>query len=141
MRKNSLFLMILSFVFLFSVGNVKAESSIFATSASAMNVFEQSFEANNPQRRYWLKVTNSSRYDIYHMYVSSAENERWGPDQLADDVLTKGMSYTITDIVPGEYDIKFVDEDGDECTLSDIAIVKNTSWSLTTAWLTKCEGY
>ena len=141
MKKNSLFLMIALLVFVFSVGNVSAKSSIFATSASEMDVFGKTLETNNPQRRYWLKVTNSSRYDIYHMYVSSAEESNWGPDQLSDDVLTTGTSYTITDIVPGEYDIKFVDEDGDECTLSDIAIVKNTSWSLTTAWLTKCEGY
>lgn len=142
MRKNSLFLMIVSLVFLFSVSNVSAKSSIFATPTSEMNVFEQSFESNNnPQRRYWLKITNNSRYDIYHLYVSSSENERWGPDQLDDDVMTNKGSFTITDITPGEYDIMFVDEDGDKCTLEDIGIFKNTNWSLTTAWLTNCEGY
>ncbi len=141
MRKNGLFLMIVSMVFLFSAANVKAASSIFATPASEMNVFEQSFEANNPQRRYTLKITNNSRYDIYHLYVSSSEDARWGPDQLSDDVLSTGTSYTITDITPGEYDIQFVDEDGDKCILEDIGIFKNTSWSLTTAWLTNCEGY
>jgi len=133
--------MIFSLVIFFSAVNVKAETSIFATSVSETNVFEQSLEANNPQRRYWLKVTNSSRYAIHYLYMSSSENARWGPDQLDDFVLSTGRSFTITDITPGEYDIMFVDEDGDKCVLEDIAIFKNTSWELTTTWLTKCQGY
>lgn len=141
MRKNSLFLTVIAFVFLFSVTNVSAETSIFKP-VSTENVLEKTLESNTPQRRYWLKITNNSRYDIYQLFVSSSEEERWGPDQLGDFVLRGGGgSYTLTDIVPGEYDIRFVDEDGDKCDLRNIQIFKNTSWALTTNWLVQCQGY
>lgn len=140
MKKNNLFLMFAALVFLFSAGSVSAKSN-FASSISE-NVFENSLEANNPQKRYWLKITNNSKYDIYHLYVSRAESDRWGPDQFGDFVLqASGGSFTLTDLIPGDYDIKFVDEDGDECVLHDISIFQNKNWALTTAWLTNCEGY
>lgn len=91
-------------------------------------------------RRYSLRIQNNSRYDIYRLYVSSSDEDRWGPDQLRDDVLETGSAYTLTNIRPGEYDIKFVDEDGDTCILRDIAIFKDTSWVLTTRWLLNCES-
>lgn len=143
MKKNSLFLMLIAFVFLFSAANVSAKSLDFASSISETSVFENTLEANNPQRRYWLKITNNSRYDIYHLYVSSAESARWGQDQFGSDfyLQAKGGTFTLTDIVPGDYDIKFVDEDGDECVLEDISIFANKNWALTTTWLTNCEGY
>lgn len=142
MKKSSLFLMFATLVFVFSVGSVSAKSLNFASSISDGNVFESNFETNNPQKRYWLKITNNSRYDIYHLYVSSSENEAWGPDQFGDFVLEAGGgSFTLTDLVPGDYDIKFVDEDGDACVLRDISIFQNKNWALTTNWLTQCEGY
>ena len=141
MKKNNLFLIVALAMFLFAVGSVSAKTSVPVSSITE-NVLENSLETNIPQRRYWLKITNNSRYDIYHLYVSSSENENWGSDQFGDFVLQAGGgSFTLTDLIPGEYDIKFVDEDGDECVLEDIAIVQNKNWSLTTSWLTNCEGY
>ena len=141
MKKNNLFLIVALAMFLFAVGSVSAKTSVPVSSITE-NVLENSLETNIPQRRYWLKITNNSRYDIYHLYVSSSENENWGADQFGDFVLQAGGgSFTLTDLIPGEYDIKFVDEDGDECVLEDIAIVQNKNWSLTTSWLTNCEGY
>jgi len=141
MKKNNLFLIVAMAMFLFAVGSVSAKTSVPVSSITE-NVLENSLETNIPQRRYWLKITNNSRYDIYHLYVSSSENENWGSDQFGDFVLQAGGgSFTLTDLIPGEYDIKFVDEDGDECVLEDIAIVQNKNWSLTTSWLTNCEGY
>ncbi|HMF57107.1 MAG TPA: hypothetical protein VK619_12265 [Pyrinomonadaceae bacterium] len=97
--------------------------------------------AAKAQRRYALAITNSSKYDIHRIYMSSSEDRSWGPDQLGDYILKTGQSFTINNLVPGEYDVKFVDEDGDECVLKNIQIFKNTSWELTTSWLTRCEGY
>ncbi|HMF57426.1 MAG TPA: hypothetical protein VK619_13870 [Pyrinomonadaceae bacterium] len=97
--------------------------------------------AAEAQRRYTLAITNNSKYDIHRLYLSSSEDRNWGPDQLGEEILKTGQLYTVTNIVPGEYDVKFVDEDGDECVLKNIQIFKNTSWTLTTQWLTRCEGY
>lgn len=113
-------------------------AALFALLTGLAGFFPQAVDAQN---RYQLKIQNDSRYDIYHLYVSSSEEEHWGPDQLGDHVLESDTSYTLTDIVPGEYDIKFVDEDGDACVLRNVKIFQNTSWSLTTKWLARCEGY
>ena len=95
----------------------------------------------NAQNRYSLKITNNSRYPIHSLFVSSTEDNEWGPDQLGEgknDTLDPSETFTLTDLVPGEYNIKFVDPDGDTCILKDIKIFKNESWSLTSAWLEKC---
>ena len=95
------------------------------------------------QRRghYTLVIENDSRYDIYYLYMSRTLEDDWGPDQLGDKVLSAGEMFTLENIPAGEYDVKFVDEDDDECVLNDIAIVDDTEWSLTTDFLLECEGY
>ena len=98
----------------------------------------------NAQNRYTLKITNNSKWDIYHLYVASTEDNKWGPDQLGDgdnDTIDSGKAFTLTGFSAGEYNVKFVDEDGDSCVLKNVKIFKNESWVLTTAWLEKCEGY
>jgi hypothetical protein len=93
------------------------------------------------QNRYSLKIVNNSKYDIYGLFVSSTEDNEWGPDQFGGgkgDILKSGESFTLTDLVPGEYNIKFVDEDGSPCILRNTKIFKNEAWSLTSAWFEKC---
>src|SRR5262245_19279036 len=89
--------------------------------------------------RYSLSVTNRSGLTIERMYFSSSERREWGPDQLRRDTIPSGSTFTLTGIRPGEYDIKFVDEDGDSCILRKENIFDNTSWELSQSWLLNCE--
>ena len=89
--------------------------------------------------RYVLRIQNASQYDIYHLYVSSSENRKWGPDQLGNAVIRANGTFTLTDLVTGEYDVKFVDEDGDPCVIQNVKVTQDTSWKVTTDWLLKCE--
>ena len=95
------------------------------------------------QRRghYTLVIENESRYDIYYLYMSRTLEDDWGPDRLGSGVLGSGEVFALENIPADDYDVKFVDEDDDECILNDIAIVNDTEWSLTTGFLLKCEGY
>jgi len=86
-----------------------------------------------------LKIYNASKYSVYHLYVSSSEEEKWGPDQLGTRILWAGSTFTLTNIKVGEYDIKFVDQDLDACVLRNIKITDDTSWRVTTQWLLQCE--
>lgn len=104
-----------------------------------LNEFQPGFDPLNVQRRYWLKIRNDSRWNIHLLYMSSAEQEKWGPDQLGNFVLRSGGSFTITDIVPGEYDVMFVDQDRDKCVLRNVQIFKNEDWTITSPWLVKCQ--
>lgn len=89
--------------------------------------------------RYRLKIYNNSRYDIHRIYMSSAESNRWGQDLLGDSILASSRSFTIIEIVSGEWDIKFIDEDGDACVLRNVKVFENMSWSITTDWLVNCQ--
>jgi hypothetical protein len=89
-----------------------------------------------------VKVINQSKWEIHHLFLSAASEEEWGPDQLGEDVLNKGDSFTITDIPCDKYDIKVVDEDGDECVIEAVDLCRDKSfWKITDKDLLECEGY
>jgi hypothetical protein len=89
-----------------------------------------------------VKIINSSNWDIHHIYLSSVDEEEWGPDQLEDEILTKGDSLTLTNIPCDLYDVKVVDEDGDECIIEEVDLCGDESyWKITDKDLLECEGY
>jgi hypothetical protein len=89
-----------------------------------------------------VKVINQSKWEIHHIYLSSANDDDWGPDQLEDAILAKGESLTLHSIPCDDYDIKVTDEDGDECVIEGVSLCKDNSyWKITDKDLLKCEGY
>lgn len=76
-----------------------------------------------------LSVHNVSQsFDIQHLYISHYTDRQWGPDQLgdgADDIVKPGETFTLTGIEAGTYDIKIVDDEGDECIIEDVDFLKN----------------
>jgi hypothetical protein len=93
-------------------------------------------------RNATVKVINQSKWEIHHLFLSPASEEEWGPDQLEDSILTKGDSLTITNIPCDTYDVKVVDEDGDECVIEAVELCRdNAYWKITDKALLECEGY
>jgi len=89
-----------------------------------------------------VKVINQSKWEIHHLFLSSSDDQDWGPDQLEDDILAKGQSLTLTGIDCDLYDIKVVDEDGDECVIEQVDLCNDNSyWKITDKMLLACEGY
>jgi hypothetical protein len=89
-----------------------------------------------------VKIINQSKWEIHHIYLSSSDDEEWGSDQLEDEILAKGESLTLSDIDCDLYDIKVVDEDGDECVIEKVDLCGDHSyWKITDKELLKCEGY
>ena len=87
-------------------------------------------------------IENKSDWDIHHLYLSPTDDNRWGSDQLGDHVLKSGTSFTLHSIPCDDYDIKVVDDDGDECVIQGITMCKDhTHWTLTNKELLKCEGF
>ena len=91
-----------------------------------------------------VKITNNTDWEIHHFYLSSTEEENWGPDQLGDDeddVISKGDSFILVEIPCDEYDIKLVDEEGDECVVGAVDICgKGEEWVLTSNDLLECQA-
>ena len=89
-----------------------------------------------------VRVTNKSDYTIHHLFLSPVEEEQWGADQLRDNVIETDGSFTITGIPCDEYDVKVVDEDGDECIIEEVDLCnQNAYWKITDEDLLACEGY
>lgn len=94
------------------------------------------------KKKATVKVINQSKWEIHHLYLSSSTEDDWGPDQLGEDVLTKGDSITLTNIDCDTYDVKVVDEDGDECVIEEVDLCGDASyWKITDKALLECEGY
>jgi len=86
-----------------------------------------------------LTLQNNSGYDIYEVHMSSVFDGSWERDLLGRHVLSTGNSFEITNIVPGRYDIKVVDEDGDSCILQQVPVYQDRSWNLTPLGLVGCQ--
>ena len=142
MKKYTLTAIFMFLAVLVSSTNLKAESSIFeANSSFELNSFQQNLLNVEPQNRYTLKITNRAVWAITEVYVETSENQRnWGREWLDGRILLKDTFIDLTGLKPGEYDVRFVDEDGVECFLMNTPITKNTSWELTQRWLDNCQA-
>lgn len=99
-------------------------------------------EANAAGRKSDVTIHNDTEWSIHHFYLSSSANDEWGPDQLGDEVIKNGGEFTITGIPCDEYDVKLVDEDGDECVVEAVDVCgEDDSWLITDEDLLECEGY
>ena len=88
-----------------------------------------------------IKVHNKSKWEIHHLFLSpTSEKDEWGPDQLGEAVIKTGGTFTLTDIECNKYDIKIVDEDGDECVVTGVSLCDDAAvWNITDERLLKCE--
>ena len=142
MKKHAKTIIFMLLALLLTNANVNANSAVFTqTALFETSNFNESLFNSALQNRYNLKITNRSKWTIYEVYVETSENQsNWGKEKLAGRVLEPNTFIDISNLKPGEYDVRFIGEGGDECILRNIAITKNTSWAITTAWLEKCAS-
>ena len=91
---------------------------------------------------YQLQVVNKSKTSIHHLYVSSAKQKSWGPDQLGngdDDTIEPGHQFKLHHIKPGSYDVKLITEDDTECEIDDVDFDESKQWVITERLLNKCD--
>ncbi len=108
--------------------------------AAAVSFLVSSSLNKAQEDRSTLTTENNSVYAINEIHIKPSTLGRWRPDIL-DGVLGSGSSVDIPGIVTGTWDLKFVDQDGEECILRRIRITRSIAWSLTTNWLERCEGH
>lgn len=117
----------------------------FAAAAAALALFAALFPndafAGPKKKKATIKVVNQSNWEIHHIFLSSSTDDSWGPDQLDDEVLAKGDSLMLTGIDCDDYDIKVVDEDGDECVIEEVSLCGDEShWKITDKELLGCQA-
>ena len=89
-----------------------------------------------------VTIRNQSNWDIHHLFMSPVDKDTWGPDQLGEEVISKGESFMLHSIPCDSYDVKIVDDDGDECIVEDVDLCRdNATWTITNKDLLECEGF
>lgn len=83
-----------------------------------------------PQYSQNLDITNSTGVAIYEIYISLSDDTNWGEEMLGDRIFGAGetMEFT-TDILGSEYDlwdIRIIDEDGDEVLFNGVDFSAST---------------
>jgi len=74
---------------------------------------------------------NDSSWKINELYFSRSASNVWGKDQLGRKTLRNGDSFTLTDIQCGTYDVKLIDEDGDQCDIDKVQLCDEAhTWSI-----------
>jgi len=80
-----------------------------------------------------ITVTNNSDRPIYHLYLSPADRDAWGPDLMASNTsINKGQSFTITDAACSANEVKVIAEDQQGCFSYGVVSCAQatTSWTI-----------
>lgn len=79
-----------------------------------------------------LQISNSTGgYSIYYVYISPTSADSWGNDWLGtSETIPSGSSKTFT-VTNGNYDVKLIDEDGDEYVVWNMPINGTVNWNVT----------
>jgi hypothetical protein len=85
-------------------------------------------------------VSNESSYRINEAYVSPSGDRFWHDDKLGRHVVPPDYHFSLT-VVPGWYDVKLVDEDGDQCVVNNVDLRDGQSWTITNDLLLACESF
>ena len=88
-----------------------------------------------------IHVKNQSDWEIHHLFLSPAEEDHWGLDQLGKQVIPVGGSFDLHKVPCGTWDVRLIDQDGDECIISDVDIcASKEAWVITNDALLDCES-
>jgi hypothetical protein len=86
-------------------------------------------------------ISNQSSWQIHELYISSVDTEEWGPDQLGEKVIGTDEEFTLHSIPCDAYDVRLVDEDGDECVVNAVALCADKdAWVIQDSDLLACQA-
>lgn len=87
-----------------------------------------------------VTITNNSSWEIRGLYLSPANSNNWGPDQLNGAVINPGGTYTLS-ISWDQPTVKIIAEDKDGCFLSTtVDATTNSEWTITSSSARNCGG-
>ena len=85
-----------------------------------------------------LTVVNNSGWEIKYLYLSPANNNNWGPDQLNDSSISPGATRTLN-LSWDQSTVKLVGEDQDGCFLyQTVEASGDQVWTISSATTRNC---
>ena len=86
-----------------------------------------------------VTIANNSSRAIRHVYVSAANQDNWGPDQLNGSIPPGGGSFTLDNISCSGSGVKIIAEDQNGCFLYQVvACNDNVTWTITNDTVPDC---
>jgi hypothetical protein len=86
-----------------------------------------------------LVIVNEAYFSIIHqLYIAPAKSNNWGENKLQTKKVARTERFTISNIAPGMYDLKVVDDDDHTCVFPDINMDQNKEWKLTDNAMIAC---
>lgn len=99
------------------------------------------FAAAAPAQTSTVSLTNESSWTITEMYLSAVDVQDWGPDQLGENMIAPGASYSLHDVPCDVYDVRLVDEDGDVCVVGGVKLCgSDSAWKIGDDDLLDCQA-
>jgi len=83
---------------------------------------------------------NTSQWRIAHLFLSPINESEWGTDQLDKQVIESAETFVLKNITPGSYDIRVVDEEGDECIVEDVGFEVDQAIKMSDEKLVACQA-
>ena len=85
-----------------------------------------------------VTVVNNAGWEIRHLYLSPADSDDWGPDQLDSTPIGSGSSRTIQ-VTWEQSTVKLVAEDQDGCFVNTtIDATGSPQWTITSSTARDC---
>jgi hypothetical protein len=86
-------------------------------------------------------LINKSQWAIHELYFSPTDEVEWGEDQLEEMTIGTGEKFTLTGIPCDKWDVRVVDEDGDECVIENVGLCADTDkWVINDSDLLNCQA-
>ena len=116
----------------YDVKAVMSDGSYYTSFGVAISSGVTTILTLSPQSNYGaVKIVNNSSSTIINVYISPTTISSWGPDQLGASTISSGASFTIADMLPGNYDFKAVKANGTSSTLNNFTLNAGTTFTIT----------
>ena len=88
-----------------------------------------------------VTIVNNSSREIRHVYLSPADQNNWGSDQLGSSVIAAGGGSVTLSVTCDAASIKVITEDHQGCFLYKVvACSQATTWTITNSDTPDCGG-
>ncbi|MBN1435385.1 hypothetical protein JW921_11545, partial [Candidatus Fermentibacterales bacterium] len=78
-----------------------------------------------------IEITNGTGgWDVWYVYISPASSSSWGDDWLGSEIMYDGETWEF-DVTNGIWDVKLIDEDGDEYIRWNVPVHGTYTWYVT----------
>ena len=86
-----------------------------------------------------ITIANNSSREVRHVYLSAANGDNWGPDQLNGAIAAGGGSSTLANVSCSGAGVKVIAEDQNGCFLYQVVACNNSvTWTITNDAVPDC---